>query len=91
MVAHVGRLGGVSIELHAAFPSVHAPKVERNWFLCCIPLVLMVLWRVYIVFIDLTLLRSVNNRVVPVFHVYLGLSAGVDGPRVPIELSDAVC
>lgn len=74
-----------------ALLSVHAPKVERNWFLCCIPLVLMVLWCVYIAFIDLPLLRSVNNGVVPVFHVYLGVSAGVDGPRVPTELSDAVC
>jgi hypothetical protein len=69
---------------------VRAPKVERNWFLCCIPLVLMVLRRVYTAFVDLLLLRSMNNRIVPVFHVYLGVSAGVDGPRVPIELSDAV-
>jgi hypothetical protein len=67
------------------------PTVEARRFLCCIPLVLTVLWCVHVTFAGLLSLRSVNHGIVPVFHVYLSVIAGVDGPRVPIELSDAEC
>jgi len=92
MVAHVGRLGGVSTELHICHPFSACSQQWKRVGSCVVYLLcLRYFGACNITFAGLLSLRSVNDGIVPVFHVYISVIAGVGGPRVPIELSDAEC